>query len=67
MTPQEKAAELVNKYVQVYDGRLPIAKKCASIAVDDEIINQLTSIEKAFNNLSAFNYWKEVKQEIEEL
>ena len=77
MTPKEKAKELVDKYIPhiagadrynttlgIYDKA--ISKNCALIAVD-EIINQLTPIEKAPNNLSAFNFWQEVKQEIEKL
>jgi hypothetical protein len=72
MTPKEKANELVNKmkfatdefgYININVNR---HKQCALIAVD-EIINQLTSIEKAPNNLMAFEYWNEVKQEINNL
>jgi hypothetical protein len=77
MTPEEKAKELVfnfrqycvttvsiNQYQSEYT--LKYAKQCALIAVD-EIIKQLTPIEKAPNNKSAFLYWEEVKQEIEKL
>jgi hypothetical protein len=66
MTPQEKAKELVNKYLQVYDGRLPIAKQCALIAVD-EILSELTEIPYGLEYLNRLNYWLEVKQEIEKL
>ena len=67
MTPQEKGKELVNKYLQVYDGRLPIAKQCALIAVD-EILNLMIKEFKwdIFNN-GHIEYWLEVKQEIEKL
>ena len=58
MIPQEKAKELVNKYLQVYDGRLPIAKQCALIAIDEI----LKAVEGKYDD-----YWKEVKQEIENL
>ena len=35
MEPKEKAKELVNKYLQVYDGRVPQAKRCTLILVDE--------------------------------
>ena len=35
MTPKEKAIELVNKYLQIYDGRVIQAKQCALIAVNE--------------------------------
>ncbi|WP_395652653.1 hypothetical protein [Brevundimonas sp.] len=57
MTPRDKAIELVNKYLQIYDGRVIEAKQCALIAVD-EIIN------KAICKYSEAVYWQEVKQEI---
>jgi hypothetical protein len=76
MTAKEKAKELVNKYLQVYDGRLPIAKQCALIAVD-EMLNIFIQI---FNNLvkeniisgeikksATYKYFQEVKKEIENL
>ena len=66
MTAKEKAKELVNKYLQVYDGRLPIAKQCALIAVD-EILSELTEIPYGLEYLNRLNYWLEVKQEIEKL
>jgi hypothetical protein len=58
MTPKEKAIELVNKYLQIYDGRVTEAKRCALIAVD-EILNLCWN-----GNLKAKEYWEEVKQEI---
>jgi len=68
MTPKEKAEELTDK---MYVGFIhPLynykAKQCALIAVD-EVIQQLTPIEKAPNNKSAFQYWQEVKTEIKKL
>jgi hypothetical protein len=65
MTPKEKAEELVNKYsiwcwnevVCDYE----IAKQCALIAVD-EILNAVTAIAD-----KRYDYWKEVKQELEKL
>lgn len=58
MTPKEKAIYLVNKYLQIYDGRLIEAKKCALIAVD-EVLNLCWN-----GNLKAQQYWQDVKQEI---
>ena len=69
MIPQEKAKELVNKYLQVYDGRLPIAKQCALIAVDEAEKSEYNVLEK-FEFVSqkyTSAYWQEVKQEIENL
>jgi hypothetical protein len=59
MTPKEKSVELVNKYLQIYDGRVPQAKQCALIAVD-EIIASNPMLPSNLN-------WLEVKQEIEKL
>ena len=71
MTSKAKAKELFKKYSKGKDEHGwslcefdSCAKKCALIAVD-EIIKQLTPIEKTPNNKSAFQYWEEVKQEIE--
>ena len=74
MTPKEKAKELVEKMFNVDLGceneamcmLYPHAVRCALIAVD-EIIKQLTPIEKAPNNKSAFQYWEKVKQEINKI
>lgn len=33
-TSDETAKNLVNRYLQIYDGRVPQAKECATIAVD---------------------------------
>ena len=70
MTPQKKAQELVDQYIdlseeQEYDTPRDMPKemaiKCALIAVD-EIINALVSD----HNPLAY-YWQEVKEEIEKL
>ena len=68
-TPKEKAKELVDKYLDanhtIEDWKIDInidfelAKQCALIAVD-ELINEAV-YEKQYN------YWQEVKQEIERL
>lgn len=73
MTPKEKAIELVYKYeylVKTWDCyndepleveyKLPEMKECALIAVD-EILKTFIDIDPKLS------YWKEVKQEIENL
>ena len=69
MIPQEKAKGLVNKYLQVYDGRLPIAKQCALIAVDEAEKSEYNVLVKFLLVDVNFTteYWEEVKQEIEKL
>jgi hypothetical protein len=65
MTPKEKAEELVNNYFHIIDNCHPLtdimisAKQCALIAVYELILD-------AYNNYY-YNYWQEVKQEIEKL
>jgi hypothetical protein len=59
MTPEEKAKELVNKFLQVYDGRVPIAKKCALIAVE-EVLGYMGADR-------GIDFWQSVKQEIEKI
>ena len=34
MTPREKAIELVNAYLQIYDGNVDKGKQCALIAIE---------------------------------
>jgi hypothetical protein len=83
MTPKEKAKELYNKYwiltpqpfierVEYYnesklifndwdkDWTNKYAKQCALIAVDE-------ILDGVIDTLQNFNYWKQVKQEIENL
>ena len=76
MTPKEKAKELIEKYLKLdieiggqYDGYLTMkmhdAKQCALIAVDEILKSHyalLTGIKP-----STYNYWQEVKEEIEKL
>lgn len=64
MTPKEKVKELINEYLQVYDGRVLQAKKCSIITVC-EILNALFI--NNFENRLEIKYWQEVKQEIEKL
>ena len=75
MTPKEKAKELVQRFIdeayaetteQLYT---PIAKKAALIAVD-EILNNFgltCNGQTFFTEYRAVEFWKEVKQEIENL
>ena len=65
MTPKEKAIDLVNKYLQVYDGRVSFAKRCALIAVDE--ILQMGIMAQSGEWNMAKEYWQQVKQEIEKL
>ena len=60
MTPQEKAAELILRYMAIVV-KQDIAKKCA-LAAADEIINiwEYSDTEEKW-------WWKQVKQEIEKL
>lgn len=73
MTPQEKANELVNKYFLEIEGadryafnlpsmNLYIAKECALIAVDE-----ITSVIDAETNFKTWEFYKQVKQELEKL
>ena len=59
MTPKEKARELVDKYHKIHAINNYEVKQCALIAVD-EIINEAV-YEKQYN------YWQDVKQEINDL
>lgn len=68
LTPKEKAKELVNKYLQIYDGRVHQAVQCSLIAVD-EIINTLNCDIRDLDVrgsvlLDLIQYWREVKQEL---
>ena len=64
MEAKEKSKELINKFLQVYDGRVLIAEKCALICVD-ELIEALEH--NSWQNKDCINHYKEVKKEIEEL
>jgi hypothetical protein len=73
MTSKEKAEELIEKYLNMNDGLIkefipiPIegARQCALIAVD-EILLIKKEIWDDFHS-EYFDWWKEVKQEIEKL
>jgi hypothetical protein len=83
MTPKEKAKELFDKMYMVDDpmGNYPMcfdtAKQCALIAVD-EILNEIPeffkdSIQTFKGDIKidvpncSYDFWKQVKQEIEKL
>jgi hypothetical protein len=73
MTPKEKARELRDKmYLKIpakYDPTLlpkyPIAKQCALIAVD-EILQHNAFVSTGIKP-SVYDYWQEVKTEINKL
>ena len=67
MTPKDKAIELVNKYLRIYDGRVIQAKKCALIAVDEILDLNLGFSNCDENNWEIDKFYNEVKQEIEKL
>ena len=61
LTPKEEAIKLVNEFLQVYDGRVIIAKKATLIAV-----NNILKV-AFYANDRIYNYYLEVKKEIESL
>jgi hypothetical protein len=64
MTPKEKSTELVDKIllIQAHQVNFGKAKECALIAVD-EILNLI----EGFDLELTYNYYKEVKNEINKL
>ena len=66
MTPKEKSIELVNKFLQIYDGRVPQAKQSALICVD-VILNDVGAKDWELDTGTNTNYWQEVKQEINKI
>ena len=62
MTPKEKAEELVEKYEVLTTGwnYIEDAKQCALICVDE-------LLKSTFVQNNTYNYWTEVKQEINKL
>ena len=67
MTPKEKSIELVNKFLQIYDGRVPQAKQCALICVDEVLENITEEVMTYKPFMMNTDYWQEVKQEINKL
>jgi len=72
MTPKEKAQELVDKFrneiLSFLNDRIKDqnAKRCALIAVD-ELIKIHYLLTTTHNTSPSINYWKEVKQELDNL
>lgn len=66
MTTREKAVNLVNKYLQIYDGRVPQAKRCALIAID-EIIEHINELDDSEWYSAMKEHIHNLKQEIEKL
>lgn len=67
-TPKEKADEIIDKHYWIFgDGYLGHQHIQHALLAVDEIVKQLTPIEKAPNNKEAFKYWQEVKTEINNL
>ena len=62
-TPKEKSKELVNKFLQIYDGRVPQAKQCAKLHINLVLESEVL---KPSNNL-VIEYYQEVLKEIEKL
>jgi hypothetical protein len=69
MTPQEKAEELVSKYLFATPIGFHIedAKKCAIIAVQEIILSNPHSNPFNTDVYSTMSYWEEVKTEIEKI
>lgn len=75
MTPKEKSIELVNKFLRYVPAEeeyeFPYAKQCALIAVDTTINTLNHDIRdldvRGSVLLDLIKYWREVKQEIENL
>jgi len=67
MSAKEKAIELVGKFadIQKYSSMKVVAKNCALIVID-EILNSIDFV-SMLNGTDDYNYWKEVKKEIEAL
>jgi hypothetical protein len=72
MTPKQKAIEIVEKYEKyLYDKNTQDQEwvkcvECAIIAVD-EIINSLPPYEYGLEFVAKFQYWLDVKTEIDAL
>ena len=74
MTPKEKAQELVGKFkyntrafneTNGWEDTIFNAKQCALIAVDEILEMDLPILEEDADKF--YDYWQEVKQEIEQL
>jgi hypothetical protein len=61
LSPKEEAINIVNEFLQVYDGRVIIAKKAALIAVNNILKAAFYADDKIYN------YYLDVQQEIEKI
>ena len=68
MTPEEKAKELFDKYFDLYPDQDAyfIAQLAAIIAID-ECLNALRMIDDSCFEVQAYNFYENVKKEIEQL
>lgn len=70
MNPKEKAQDIFDKMLFCYQGHIDeyTAKQCALIAVDEILDVWENQQPRRFEEwLGIFQYWQEVKQEIEKL
>jgi len=67
MKAKDKAKELVNKFLQIYDGRVPQAKQCALICVDEKIKTASKGVLPSEFPTKEVLRLREVKKEIEKL
>ena len=65
MIAKDKAKELVNRFLQIYDGRVPQAKQFALICVDEILESHYKVLVGVMPKVS--DYWQEVKEEINKL
>ncbi len=63
MTPKEKADQLIRRFTLDFTMDFALTKQASLIAVD-EIIEFMSPY---VNSKEAYDYWQEVKQEIEKL
>lgn len=63
MTPKEKANELVERYVVLTTGwnYIEVAKKCALMRVNEILEGSMLV------HVADYNYWTDVKQEINKI
>jgi hypothetical protein len=68
MTPKEKAKELVDKFDKAVNTHTntPL-KKCALIAVDEILNLMIKEFKWDIKHNGNIDYWREVKQEIEDI
>jgi hypothetical protein len=69
MTPKEKAIQLVNIYLQVYDGKVKEAIQCALNSVN-EILLVLSDIDYNDNDTTIYNtclFYNQTKTELKKM